>query len=130
MARPKLNALPQDSVLQAHLRRQANWPEDARRLIRCDTGKRQKRELLDAIDRIGRANHLASQAEGGPRRSGGEPDTVVATGAEPAETILAETGPADTSPTDTASTGRKRPGRAAERGRHFGTRSRGREGRR
>jgi hypothetical protein len=63
MPRPKLNALPQDSVLRAHLRRQADWPDDAPRLTRRDTGKRQRRELLDAVDRIGRANHLAGQAE-------------------------------------------------------------------
>ena len=63
MPRSKLNALPQDSVLRAHLRRQADWPDDAPRLTRRDTGKRQRRELLDAVDRIGRANHLAGQAD-------------------------------------------------------------------
>jgi len=63
MARPKLNALPQDSVLRAHLRRQADWPDDAPRLTRREAGKRPRRDLLDAVDRIGRANHLVSQAE-------------------------------------------------------------------
>ena len=60
--RPTLKSLPQDSVLRAHLRRQADWPTEGPRLSRRNTGKRQQRDMLAEIDRIGRANHLAGQA--------------------------------------------------------------------
>jgi len=63
MSRPKLNALPQDSVLRAHLRRQADWPDDAPRLVRRDTSRRKARDLNDAVDRIGRANRLKAEAD-------------------------------------------------------------------
>jgi hypothetical protein len=62
MSRPKLNALPQDSVLRAHLRRQADWPDEAPRLVR-DTSRRMVYDLNDAVDRIGRANRLKAEAE-------------------------------------------------------------------
>lgn len=62
MSRPKLNALPQDSVLRAHLRRQADWPDDAPRLVR-DTSRRTVRDLNDAVERIGRANRLKAEAD-------------------------------------------------------------------
>ncbi len=63
MSRPKLNALPQDSVLRAHLRRQADWPDDAPRLVRRDNSRRKARDLNDAVDRIGRANRLKAEAD-------------------------------------------------------------------
>jgi hypothetical protein len=63
MPRSKINALPQDNVLRAHLRRQAEWPDDAQRLVRRDTAKRKRRDMLDAVDRIGRANRLKAEAE-------------------------------------------------------------------
>ena len=48
MSRPKLNALPQDSVLRAHLRRQADWPDDAPRLVRRDTSRRKARDTMSS----------------------------------------------------------------------------------
>ena len=63
MPRQKLNALPQDSVLRALLRRQADWPDDAIRLVRSNPSRRNARDLNDAVDRIGRANRLRAEAE-------------------------------------------------------------------
>ncbi len=50
--------LPQDSILRAHLRRQADWSEDGPRLCRRPEGTTRRNELLAEIDRIGNRNRV------------------------------------------------------------------------
>lgn len=145
MARSKLNALPRDSVLRAHLRRQADWPDDAARLTRRDDGKRARRELLDAVDRIGRANHLKGRADAmraaaetlqDSRGAGGQapqPDvqaeidreeTQAAELAEQARLIGNDRPAPATAVSGRKPAARKRAGRPGERGRHSGAQRR------
>ena len=67
-------SLPQDSVLRAHLRRQADWPQDGPRLSRSSAEIKARRQLVEDVEKIGRQNQHGIIGDAGrDPQSGGKP---------------------------------------------------------